>query len=101
VFKKSILTYLLIGWQVMLYAQTKQPQVFAGITFGSGPVCEVSADVCSMQTGTKSQHNTGFIYQPKTQELLVVLDKKQLNQDNKAKLYAIINTQQKLHRSDT
>ena len=39
---KIILTYLLISWQVILYAQqTKSPQATAHITFGSGPVCDV------------------------------------------------------------
>ena len=84
--KTFLLTYLLLGWQLTTYAQVKAPQTAAHFTFGSGPACEVSADVCSMNTASKAPKDTQLTYQPKTRELLITLDKQKLGQDNTDKL---------------
>ncbi len=70
----------------MAFAQVKAPQTAAHITFGSGPACEVSADVCSMDTANKAPKDTQLSYQPKTGELLITLDKQKLGKENTDKL---------------
>ncbi len=82
----SFLIYLILGWQLLTYAQVKAPQTAAHITFGSGPACEVSADVCSMDTANKAPKDTQLSYQPKTRELLIRLDKQKLGKGNTDKL---------------
>ena len=89
-------TYLLLGWQLITYAQVKAPQTAVHFTFGSGPTCEVSADNCGMTTSGKAPKNVQLRYQPKTRELLIVLDKQKLGQDNTDKLLSEQRTKGKM-----
>lgn len=76
---KSTLTYLLIGWQVIAYAQLH-------VTFGEGDYCEPSGNVCHMESSGKAPQNAQLTYQPKTRELLIRLDKQKLGKENTDKL---------------
>ncbi len=93
---KNLITYLMLGWQLMVYAQVKAPQTAAHITFGSGPACEVSANVCGMDTASKAPKDTQLIYQPKTRELLIRLDKQKLGKENTDKLLSEQRTKGKM-----
>ena len=94
--KQHILTFLILGWQLITYAQVKGPQTAAHITFGSGPACEVSADVCGMDTTSKAPKDTQLTYQPKTRELLITLDKQKLGKENTDKLLSEQRTKGKM-----
>ena len=94
-FLKSFLTYLLLGWQLITYAQVKAPPS-AHFTFGSGQACEVSADYCGMTTSGKAPKNVQLRYQPKTRELLITLDKQKLGKENTDKLLSEQRTKGKM-----
>ena len=90
---KQFLTYLLISWQVILYAQqTKSPQATAHITFGTGLTCDASGDVCSLTMSGKAGSNVLMSYQPKTQVLVLQFDASKLDTANKNKLTAQVRT---------
>ncbi len=86
---KIFLTYLLLGWQVMAHAQFR-------ITFGDGDICEGSGNYCHMESSGKAPQNSQFTYQPKTQELLIVLDKQKLGKENTDKLLSEQRTKGKM-----
>lgn len=93
---KIILTYLILGWQLMVYPQVKAPQTAAHITFGSNfPACNVGTDTC-MSATDKAPKNTILIYQPKTGELLIRLDKQKLGKENTDKLLSEQRTKGKM-----
>ena len=56
------------------------------VTFGDGDFCEPSGNVCHMESSGKASQNAQLTYQPKTQELLIVLDKQNLGKENTDKL---------------
>lgn len=85
---KILLSYLLVAWQVLLYAQDYNKSTTTAnthITFGSGVACEVSSDVCGMQTASKAEANASYSYLPKTQELVFTFSN-QLDEENLKKL---------------
>ena len=68
---KQLLTYILIGWQVLLYAQEYKSAVAetnAHINFGSCISCELSTDVCGLRMEQNKYSNVLLTYLPKKQE---------------------------------
>ncbi len=89
-FVKSLFTMVLISWQLILHAQNKAPNTMH-ITFGSGPTCELSSDICSMSMGQKSQTNTSISYNTKNQELVMLFEPAKLEKANRQKLLTVHN----------
>jgi len=90
---KIFLTYIFIASQTLVFAQSNKSAknaTIAHITFGSGKACEISADICSMQSGEKNNANADISYFPKTQELVFTFSRK-FKKRNKKKLLAYPN----------
>lgn len=85
---KIFLTYLLIGFQTILFAQNKlSNKAYANITFGHAPDCVGYSGACTFTaTQNKTSSNAEVSYNKANKELILTLSKSYLDNNNKAKV---------------
>ena len=86
--KIKLITYLLIGFQTILFSQQTKTNLTANITLGHAPDCRGSQGICTFQTlnNNKSTSNTQVRFNKENNELILVLSKTTLDKTNKLKL---------------
>ena len=92
---KKIITVLLLISAINVFSQQKR--INGDLELGHAPDCRGNSGICTFHTSNnKSKSETQLTYQPKTRELLIVLDKQKLGQDNTDKLLTEQRTKGKM-----
>ncbi len=70
----------------LTFTPPEKNTAYAIVRFGKGLTCEVGSDVCGLKAGSKEAHNAVLQYDAQAKQLVFVLEKKRLSEQEKQSL---------------